>query len=313
MIVWNGLESVPAGSGPFVATIGNYDGVHLGHRRILDEVTALAAKTRRTSLVVTFDPHPVAVVAPSRMPKLLATRRQKLDAFASAGVDAVLVVAFDAHTAALDGETFLRDLLLPRVPLAALRVGMGFRFGRGRGGDLALLQRVGRERGFDVAGVAHVEVAGETVSSSSIRAAVEAGEVERAAALLGRAFAVEGVVTRGDGRGRTMSFPTANVAVENELFPRRGVYVTETVALAARHPSVTNVGTRPTFGGESLTVETHLMDFDEDLYGERVEVRFLARLRDEKRFSGMEELADQIARDRAAASAWFSRLPEPAR
>ena len=313
MIVWNGLESVPAASGPFVATIGNYDGVHLGHRRILDAVAELAGKSRRPSLVVTFDPHPLAVVAPARVPKLLATRRQKLDAIAAAGIDAVLVVAFDAATAALEGERVLTELLLPRVPLAALRVGAGFRFGRGRDGDLALLRRVGAERGFDVDGVPHVEVSGETVSSSAIRTAVEAGDVERAAALLGRPFAVEGPVSRGDGRGRAMSFPTANVDVENELLPRRGVYVTETIALASRHPSVTNVGTRPTFGGETLVVETHLLDFDDDLYGERVEVRFLARLRDERRFSGMDELADQIARDRAAASSWFQRLPEPAR
>lgn len=313
MIVWNGLESVPAGSGPFVATIGNYDGVHRGHRRILDEVTSLAARSGGTSLVVTFDPHPVAVVAPSRAPRLLATRRQKLDALAAAGIDAVLVVAFDAATAALDGEAFLAELLLPRVPLAAVRVGAGFRFGRGRGGDLALLERVGRARGFDVAGVAHVTVDGETVSSSAIRAAVESGDVERAAAMLGRPFATEGEVIRGDGRGRKLSFPTANVAVENELIPRRGVYVTEAMVLAARYPSVTNVGTRPTFGGESLVVETHLLDFDDDLYGERIEVRFLARLRDERRFAGMDELADQIARDRAAAAAFFQRLPEPAR
>ena len=158
-----------------------------------------------------------------------------------------------------------------------------------------------------------MEIGGETVSSSAIRSAVEAGDVERAARLLGRPFAVEGRVARGEERGRTLSFPTANVDVENETVPRRGVYVTETVALAARHPSVTNVGTRPTFDGGALTVESHLLDFDEDLYGERVEVRFLARLRDERRFSGPDELADQIARDRAAASAWFQRLPEPAR
>lgn len=313
MIVWNGLESVPSGSGPFVATIGNYDGVHRGHRRILDELTALAAATGLPSLLVTFEPHPIAVVAPQRRPKLLTTRRQKLDAIGAAGVDVVLVVAFDERVAALEPEAFLTELLLPRVPLTAVRVGDGFRFGRGRAGDLALLERVGRERGFGVAGVPHVEVDGETVSSSAVRAAVEAGEVERAARLLGRPFAVEGCVARGDGRGRTLSFPTANLAVENEAIPRRGVYVTETLALAGRHPSVTNVGTRPTFDGGTLVVESHLLDFDDDLYGERIEVRFLARLRDERRFSGPGELADQIARDRAAATAWFQRLPEPAR
>ena len=314
MIVWNGLESVPAGSGPFVATIGNYDGVHLGHKRILHEVRSVAAAIGRPSLVVTFDPHPVAVVAPARRPKLLTTRRQKLDAIAAEGIDAVLLVAFDRDVAALDAAAFLSELLLPRIPLAAVRVGHGFRFGRGRAGDLQILERLGGALGFGVAGVPHVDVDGETVSSSAIRAAVEAGEVERAARLLGRPFAVEGSVVRGDGRGRALSFPTANVAVENEAIPRRGVYVTETLALASRHPSVTNVGTRPTFAGGALTVESHLLEFDDDLYGERVEVRFLARLRDERRFESADALADQIARDRAAASAWFQqRLPEPAR
>jgi riboflavin kinase/FMN adenylyltransferase len=187
-------------------------------------------------------------------------------------------------------------------------VGSTFRFGRARGGDIRLLQTIGAELGFTVVAVPPVSVEGETVSSSAIRAAIEAGDVARARAFLGRPFAVTGEVVRGEGRGRMLEFPTANVAVENETVPGRGVYVTETLAFASRFPSITNVGVRPTFGGNTLAVESHLIDIDEDLYGERVEVRFLARLRDEATFAGPAELADQIARDQAAAISYFSGL-----
>lgn len=313
MKVWSGLASYPADAAPVVATIGNYDGVHLGHRAILHAVVADARRRGLRALVVTFDPHPLSVVAPSRAPRLIDGRRQKLDALEDAGIDEVLILAFDAAVAALEGDAFLRGHLGSRVRLAAVHVGTNFRFGRGRTGDLEVLRRIGAELGFDVVGVAPVTLEGETVSSSAIRAALDDGDVERAARMLGRPFAVAGEVVAGDGRGRTIDVPTANVAPDNGMLPRRGVYVTETVALAARWPSVTNVGVRPTVGGEKLTVETHLLDFDGDLYGQRVEVRFLARLRDEQKFAGLDELADQIARDRAAAVAYFQGFPLPAR
>jgi len=304
MIVWNGIERYPRDASPVVATIGNYDGVHLGHRAILRSVVAAARSRRVPTLLVTFDPHPLAVVAPSRRPRLLQTRRQKLDALAECGIDGVLVLKFDETLAAMTGEEFLRKLLRGRVTPVAIHVGASFRFGHDRAGDADLLCRIGAEMGFEVAGVPQVEVGGEIVSSSAIRRIVEEGDVERAARMLGLPFALTGEVVEGDGRGRALDFPTANLEVENEMIPRRGVYVTESSVLSSRTVSVTNVGVRPTFGGESLKVETHLIDFDEDVLGERMEVRFLARLRDEKRFPGPAELADQIARDRAAAVAF---------
>jgi riboflavin kinase / FMN adenylyltransferase len=306
--VWNELDAFPTGREPLVATIGNFDGVHLGHRAILASVTAAAKARSARSLLITFDPHPLAVVAPSRRPRLLQTRRQKLETLEDARIDGVLILPFDRELASLDGESFFGEFLAQRLQFASVHVGRNFRFGRARGGDLRVLEAIGRDRGFSVVGVPPVEIAGETVSSSAIRAAIEEGDVERARAMLGRPFAVTGEVIRGDGRGRTLEFPTANLAVENETIPRRGVYVTETVAFASRFPSVTNVGVRPTFGGTTLSVETHLLDVDEDLYGERLEVRFLARLRDERTFRGAAELADQIARDRAAASSYFTGL-----
>lgn len=308
MNVWNELDAFPTGREPLVATIGNFDGVHLGHQAILASVAAAAKERAAPSLLITFSPHPLAVVAPSRRPRLLQTRRQKLETLEASRIDGVLFLPFDRELASLDGEAFFGEFLSERLRFASIHVGRNFRFGRARGGDLRVLEAIGRERGFSVVGVAPIELEGETVSSSAIRTAIEDGDVERARAMLGRPFAVTGEVVRGDGRGRTLEFPTANLAVENETIPRRGVYVTETAVFASRFPSVTNVGTRPTFGGTKLGVETHLLDVDEDLYGERLEIRFLARLRDERTFSGAAELADQIARDRAAASSYFSGL-----
>ena len=223
-------------------------------------------------------------------------------------MDAVLFLRFDAGLATLSGEEFFSSYLVPGVPLSAVHVGRHFRFGHDRAGDMALLEHIGARSGFGVVGVSQVEEEGETISSSAIRRAVEDGAMERAARMLGRPFAVTGEVVRGDGRGKSLDFPTANLETDGEMIPRRGVYITEVARAASRYGAITNVGVRPTFGASALTVESHILDFEDDLYGERVEVRFLARLRDERRFDGPSELADQIARDRAAAVAYFQSL-----
>jgi len=308
MNVWNSLDAFPTGREPICATIGNFDGVHLGHQAILASVIGAAKRRSGPSLLISFDPHPLAVVAPSRGPKLLQTRRQKLDTLEATGLDGILMLPFDRALAALTGEEFFGNYLAERIRFATVHVGSNFRFGRARGGDIGVLQTLGAALGFSVVAVPPVMVDGETVSSSAIRAAIEAGDVARARAFLGRPFAITGEVVHGDGRGRALGFPTANVAIDNETVPRRGVYVTETLAFGTRFPSITNVGVRPTFHGTRLSVESHLMDLDEDLYGERVEVRFLAHLRDEAKFAGPGELADQLARDLAAATSYFSGL-----
>jgi riboflavin kinase/FMN adenylyltransferase len=306
MIVWNGLERCPPGTRAALA-LGNFDGVHLGHQAVLERVETSAREHGATAALVTFDPHPAEVLAPERRPRLLQTRRQKLAALEEARLDAVLVLPFDLALAAWTPEEFVSRLTAALAPVS-VHVGTGFRFGRDRAGDVALLRALGARGGFTVDEIPAVELDGARVSSSRIREAVGTGDVERARHLLGRPYALEGRVVRGAGRGAALSFPTANLAVENELPPLRGVYVTETVAQALRWPSVTNVGVRPTFDGSRLTVESHLIDFEGDLYGERVEVRFLVRLRDERRFENASSLADQIARDRAAAVAWFQSL-----
>ena len=305
MRIWNGLGAYPDDAPEVVASIGNYDGVHIGHQAILRRAVEDARRRRLASLLVTFDPHPVTVLAPERKPRLLQTRGQKLESLQQAGLHDVLILEFDRDLAELSGEQFFDQLLNGRVDFAAIHVGENFRFGHRREGDLELLQRIGARRNFEVRGVRTLEIEGRTVSSSNIRARLDAGEVEWVRRMLGRPFCVVGEVVRGDGRGRELQSPTANLELQNEMLPSRGVYITETVVLASRMPSVTNVGVRPTFGGETLTVETHVLDLDEDLYDERLEVHFLARLRDEMRFGSASELADQLARDRAAAEAYF--------
>jgi riboflavin kinase/FMN adenylyltransferase len=308
MNVWNSFDAFPTGREPMFATLGNFDGVHLGHQAILKSVVGAARARSAPSLLITFEPHPLAVVAPSRRPKLLQTRRQKLETLEATGLDGLLLLPFDRELAALTGDEFVEGFLAQRIRFASIHVGRDFRFGHARGGDVRLLEAIGAARSFSVVAVPPVTVEGETVSSSAIRTAVEDGNVAKAHAMLGRPFGVTGEVVRGEGRGRKLEFPTANLAVENETIPKRGVYVTETLALASRFPSVTNVGVRPTFGGSTLSVEAHLIDVDEDLYGERIEIRFLARLRDERAFADAAELADQIARDKAAAVSYFAGL-----
>ena len=308
MKVYNGIENYPEGSSSVVATIGNYDGLHLGHQAILESMAQAAQRKKLTSLVITFSPHPLVVVAPEHKPRLLQTRRQSLESFEAAGLDAVLILRFDRALASLSGEAFFSEVLVGPVRFDEIHVGDNFRFGKDRRGNVELLTQIGKKRRFGVVGVPQIRVDELVISSSAIRGVVEDGKVELVRKMLGRPFAVVGEVVEGEGRGRLLQFPTANLEIENEMIPRRGVYVTETVVLATRHASVTNVGVRPTYGGTSLTVETHILDYSADLYGERAEVRFLARLRDEERFSGPEALADQIARDRAAAVAYFQNL-----
>jgi riboflavin kinase/FMN adenylyltransferase len=308
MNIWNGMESLPDEMSPVVASIGKCDGVHLGHQEIMRRVADEARRQQLPALLISFDPHPTAIVAPDRLPRLIQTRRQKLDCLELTGLTDFLILEFDEALAALDGNQFFTEVLLPKLRFAALFVGENFRFGRDRSGDLALLRELGESEGFEVYGVEPVLLEGEIVSSSAIRRAVEAGNVELAARMLGRPFGLSGEVVEGTGRGRELQFPTANLQVETELLPRSGVYVTETVALASRHPSITNVGIRPTFSGRELTVESHLLEFDDDLYTERVEVRFLARVRDEMKFENPVDLADQIARDRAAALSYFQNV-----
>lgn len=307
MEVWrHTLEAAPA-SGPFLVTLGTFDGVHAGHRELLRIAAARAKAAGLRAAVVTFDPHPAVVVAPQRKPKLLMTLEQRLAAFEAEGMDLAWVIPFSRTFSELSPAAFLDRLRTVLSPVE-LHVGRAFAFGRDRSGTVETLEAWGAEHGCAVHTLALRAPDGGRLSSTRIREALDRGEVDAAAQLLGHPYTLTGVVVEGDRRGRHLGFPTANLAWEQEQLPAFGVYVTE--AFLPHHGGarlgLTNVGEKPTFEGRRLTVETHLPDFEEDLYGARLQVRFLHRLRGEARFASVDELRDQIARDVAEGTAWWA-------
>jgi riboflavin kinase/FMN adenylyltransferase len=285
-----------------VVTPGNHDGVHLGHRALLSAAREAAARLDARAVALTFDPHPAAVLAPDRAPPLLTTIARRSELLSALGADEVRVVRFDRPFAAQSPEAFVEAVLVRDLSARGVVIGPDFRFGKGRAGDTARLAELGRERGFEVIEVPPVVVEGEPVSSTRVRAALIAGEVETAARLLARPHDVDGTVVRGDSRGRTIGFPTANLDCDPVLLPRDGVYAVVARDLAGSEivHGVANLGVRPTFAA-GRSVEVHLLDFERDLYDRRMRVAFVARLRGEQKFSGIEELKAQISRDTVAA------------
>lgn len=283
-------------------TIGNFDGVHLGHQRLLNELLAAARRHGAVATVYTFDPAPTAVVAPDRHQPRLQSLAGRVARLHAAGVANVVVEPFTPAFAALPAERFVRSVLVERLGARALVVGHDFRFGNMRAGDAAYIRRLAPE--VELVEVAAVELGGMPVSSSRIRKLLAAGEVEEAGTLLGRPWSVSGPVVHGQARGRTIGFPTANVAQREELQPGAGVY-----AVRAQLPDgrtlagVANLGTRPTVGGTDRSVEVHLFDYAGDLYGQELEVSLVAWLRAERRFGSLGELTAQIAADATAARA----------
>ena len=292
-----------------IATVGNFDGIHTGQRRVLDLVSARAGETGLGSAVVTFEPHPLSVLRPEKAPPLLTTRAQKEELLAATGIDNLVVVRFTPAFSRIPARRFVRDFLVQRLAVREVYVGQSFAFGRDREGDLSLLQGMGDSFAFAAFGFEEVTCDGAPVSSTRIREAVAAGEVELANRMLGRPYGLGGIVVRGDGRGRGLGWPTANLEPDNELLPADGVYLTRLriAALGEELPSVTNVGTRPTVYAEHpRLVECHVLDFDRDIYGERVELELLGRLRAERKFPSVEALRLQIGRDVEAAREYFA-------
>ncbi len=306
MDVWrHTLETAPT-SGPFVVTLGTFDGVHAGHRQLLRVAAGRAKALGQRAAVVTFDPHPALVVAPQRKPKLLMTLEQRLAAFEAEAMDLAWVIPFSRAFSELSPEEFLDRMLKILAPVE-VHVGRAFCFGRDRSGTVETLETWGRNHGCQIHTLALRAPDGGRLSSTRIREALDLGDAEAAAQLLGHPYALTGVVVEGDRRGRHLGFPTANLAWEQEQLPASGVYVTEAVLPhhGGSHLGLTNVGEKPTFEGQRLTVETHLPDFEEDLYGARMEVRFLHRIRGEAKFASVDELRAQIAQDVAEGRAWW--------
>jgi len=288
-----------------VLTVGNFDGIHVGHRAIIDTVVARARALEGEAVVYTFDPHPRKVLHPERAPKLLTTLEQRLELLEAAGVDAVIVEPFTREFARTPAEVFIRDVIHARIRPLEVYVGYDFHFGRDREGSMRLLTELGPHLGFSVTIISEIVVDEGDVNSTRIRQVLAEGRVGDATAMLGRPYTIRGRVASGDRRGRILGFPTANLEPENEVLPGAGVYAGRLRLLDAGDPpqgrvyaAVTNVGTRPTFrDGGTVLAEAHLLDFTGDLYGRRVELSFLACLRPERRFPGVDALRAQIRAD----------------
>lgn len=306
-VLEEGLEAVTTPPRNAVVTIGNFDGVHRGHRSIFALVVREARSRGGTPVLLTFKPHPTKVLTPGHAPPMISTREQRYTLFEEAGIELVIVQPFTREFSHTPAEHFVREILVPRLAPRAVIIGLPFRFGHNREGDVDLLARLGRDLGFRAEGVGEVDIDGQTISSTRIRRAILLGKIEDGNRMLGRPFEVLGRVVPGDARGKKLSFPTANLEVENELLPADGVYVTR-LQLGERHVgSVTNIGVRPTFEGSGRVVETHVLDLHEDLYGRQVALSFLERLRGEMKFPSAEALVEQIRRDVARAREVLAR------
>jgi riboflavin kinase/FMN adenylyltransferase len=292
-----------------VLALGNFDGLHRGHRKILDRVRRVAEERGATPVVMTFDPHPPRVVRPDKAPPLLMTKSQKLAAIAEAGIHGAAIVRFTAELSRWDPEMFVRTVLVDWLRVSEVWVGANFLFGHDRAGNFSLLRTLGTRYAFRAEKIDPVRYKDFVVSSTRIRRLIAEGRVDEAGALLGHHYQLDGTVMAGDQRGRTIGFPTANLCTENELLPPHGVYATIAQLGDVARPAVTNVGTRPTVDDSGRTVvETHLLGFDGDLYGARMRLGFVRRLRDERAFGSIDLLRAQIAADCESARVLFGRL-----
>jgi len=293
-----------------VLVIGNFDGIHLGHQMILNHAVQHARESGAVPAALTFEPPPLKVLRPESAPLRLSTNQQRLEWFALEGMEATIVLPFTQELSQLSAEEFVDHIMVRDLQARSVVVGENFRFGHKQKGNVKLLRELGMRHGFEVVIQAPVIYKKEIISSTLIRQLISEGDVTKAARLLGRPFVLTGQVVQGTGTGRRFTFPTLNLSAEQELVPGRGVYITRTLldGESSSHRSVTNLGMRPTFNGNALSVETHLLDYAGNFSPERIEVRFWKRLREEKKFSGADELRLQIARDIAKANKFFSRL-----
>ena len=294
-----------------VATIGNFDGVHLGHQNLIRDLIARTAMIGGTPVVLTFHPHPLQVLAPNFAPLQIQTMNQRLAIIELLGIPLTVIIPFNMQLAQKDAREFVVDMLWERLRIKEVYVGPNFAFGHRRQGSFNLLKEIGEEKGFIAGKIHQVQFRGNRVSSTAIRQALISGQVGLARRLLGRPYTLEGEIVHGRGLGSRLQVPTANHQTSNELIPRRGVYVTVLNADNRTFRGVTNIGFRPTVNpedGAALSIETHVLDFNPELYGKRVKLEFLIRLRDERRFAGQAVLVEQIQKDIQGARRYFQWL-----
>ena len=291
-----------------VLALGNFDGLHRGHQKILDRVKRGAAEHGGAAMAMTFDPHPPRIVRPDKAPPLLMTKAQRLDALHRAGIQCVAVVRFTRELSQWDPETFVRTVLVEWLRVSEVWVGANFLFGHDRSGNFTSLRMLGQRFGFRADKIDPVRYKDFVVSSTRVRRLVAEGRLDEAGALLGHPYYIDGTIVEGRHRGREIGFPTANLQTDNELIPPHGVYATTMTIDGVVHAGITNVGVRPTFGEKELTVETHLLNHTADLYGRSVRLGFVQRIRDERQFPDVDALREQIAADRRVADRLFSRF-----
>lgn len=288
-----------------VLTVGTFDGVHEGHKVLIKSVVERANKIDARSVIVTFDPHPRDIINPgSDGIKLLSTLSERCELLADLGIDEMIVIPFDRDFSLLSSEEFIRDIIFEKIGVREFVIGYDHQFGKDREGTIETVRSLGKELGFRANVITRQEVENQTVSSTSIRKALqEEGNVEKATKFLGRHYILHGTVVHGEKRGGTIGFPTANIHVDQtkKVVPRKGVYAVWIRVDGEYYPAMMNIGKRPTFEGEDLTVEVHIFEFDQDIYGKEVQTQFVKRLRDEKKFSGIDELKNQLERDKSEA------------
>lgn len=307
MQIYHSLENVPENFGPSLVSVGNFDGVHRAHVRVLNEIVLRSSQRQARSVALTFDPHPMRILRPDSGLKMLTPTTEKLRLLAQTGIDDAVVIPFSRDLSLMDPRHFVKHILCEKLHAVEVHEGFNFRFGHRAAGDVRLLTDLGSEFGFEVVVYPEMRLRGECVSSTRIRELIEAGQISRARYLLGHPFALHSTPGKGRGYGSKYTVPTINLRRYEELVPREGVYITRTLVGHECFDSVTNVGNRPTFGGDSFAIESHLLDFHPlELTPEtQIEISFLQRLRDEIKFGSVEMLREQIQRDIAKARRYF--------
>jgi riboflavin kinase/FMN adenylyltransferase len=304
-----GIENIRRKFRNPVLTLGNFDGVHLGHQRIFKELKEQARRIDGEAIVFTFDPHPLKILAPQRCPPLITPFKKKLMLMERSGIDVLIVATFDQAFANTTPQAFVKDILVDKIGAREILVGYNYNFGKDRQGNVEMLMRLSQKFGFEVKVIEATKVNDIPVSSSKIRELIQHGKMGEAAQLLGRDYLLIGKVIWGADRGKRLGFPTANLEILNGLYPKTGVYAVEVIMGDKTYPGVADVGYNPTFGKNPLSVEVHILDFSLDIYGEEIQLVFLERLRDEKAFENPELLARQIRKDVDAARKILRRRP----
>lgn len=297
MKITEGIENVERLPYP-ILTIGNFDGVHLGHQTIFQMIIKKAKEKNGTSVVLTFEPHPLKVIAPDKAPKLITSFKERRRLIEESGIDVLLYIKFTKEFSNIPAEDFVKKILLDAIGIKEIFIGSNYFFGKGKRGSPELLKKMGKEYGFEVTIIPEIKINNSTVSSSKIRSLISKGNVEEASKFLGRHYSLEGIVVEGAKRGRKLfNTPTANISIFNELLPKNGVYAVTVDIDGKIYHGAANIGYNPTFGGKKMMCEVHVFDFDENILGKILKVNLIKRVRDEVKFSKIEDLAVQIRKD----------------